>query len=58
MANDCPFEVRDALELQTNAQTVSGIGFLIARGRVTFVSQVDPKVGVDAFAKRVANTGR
>ena len=46
------------LELQTNAQTVSGIGFLIARGRVAFVSQVDPKVGVDKFAKRVANTGR
>ena len=49
---------RCTLELQTNAQTVSGIGFLIARRRVAFVSQVDPKVGVDTFAKRVANTGR
>lgn len=49
---------RCTLELQTNAQTVSGIGFLITRRRVAFVSQVDPKIGVDTFAERVANTGR
>ena len=32
-----PFEVSDALELQTNPQTIGGIGFLIAGGRIAFI---------------------